>query len=524
MSAMPSDGQPHPNTLATDLLAPPRVFPAKLPQPSSTHLRHRAWQIMRSAGRHLGVHLMTSVKGAKRPDSELARPLKLIFEDLGATFMKFGQLIASSPGMFGDAVANEFRSCLDTGPVVDFDQVRDQIECNLGMPLEQAFESFDQYPIGRASIAVVHRARLNDGHEVAVKVLRPGIDRIVATDLALLQPLLEVVARQTGNQVAASLLQLVDGFREQIGEELDLRNEARAMFHYRRLLEVVELPFITVPEPYPELSSPQVLTMEYLDGVAIDDLEGLARMELDPRPLVEGVVRGFFLTAIRWGVFHGDVHAGNLLVLRDGRMGILDWGIVGRLDPETHLFFCRIIEAALGNEAAWEDIAEHLSRAYGPALKEGLGLDGPELAQFIRSMMEPVLTRPFGEISLGAIMQAPMDQITRSHGIGQESRSLISIAKRFRQQRRLRGMIESHGNVGSTFDRGTFLLSKQLIYFERYGKMFLSDVSLLSDPEFFASLLKQTPVKTSSPAIQAPWSISPVVSGKMSEKAPPQAP
>ncbi|MCL4422584.1 MAG: AarF/UbiB family protein [Actinobacteria bacterium] len=449
----------------------------------------------------------------------MARPLRLIFQDLGATFMKFGQLIASSPGMFGDAMANEFRSCLDTGPVVDFDQVRDQVERNLGMPLVDAFESFERHPIGCASIAVVHRARLKDGREVAVKVLRPGIDRTVATDLDLLQPLLEVVARQTGNQVAASLLQLVDGFREQIGEELDLRNEARAMLHYRRLLEEVDLAFITVPEPYPELSGPQVLTMEYLDGVAVDDLEGLARMELDPRPLVEGVVRGFFLTAIRWGVFHGDVHAGNLLVLRDGRMGILDWGIVGRLDPETHLFFCRIIEAALGNEAAWEDIAEHLSRAYGPALKEGLGLDGPELAQFIRSMMEPILTRPFGEISLGAIMQAPMDQITRSHGIRKESRSLISIARRFRQQRRLRGMIESHGTVGSTFDRGTFLLSKQLIYFERYGKMFLSDVSLLSDPEFFASLLQQTPVNTLSPAIQAPRSISPVVSDKLPEKA-----
>ena len=140
--------------------------------------------------------------------------------------MKFGQIIASSPGMFGDDVADEFRACLDTGPPVPFPDVRQRVEEDLGLSLRDAFAEFEPEPIGTASIAVVHRARLLDGRTVAVKVLRPEIEHVVATDLDLMQPLLEILVRQTGDQMAGSTLQLLDGFRVQIGEEMDLRNEA----------------------------------------------------------------------------------------------------------------------------------------------------------------------------------------------------------------------------------------------------------------------------------------------------------
>src|SRR5437879_145772 len=110
--------------------------------------------------------------------------------------------------------------------------------------------------------------------------------------------------------------------------------------------------------PPAAFSGPRVLTMEFLDGFPIDDLARIAELGVDPRPLIEQTVRGWFLTAIRYGVFHGDVHAGNLMLLRDGRIAALDWGIVGQLDPKTHRFFRRAIEAALGDEAAWDEVPE----------------------------------------------------------------------------------------------------------------------------------------------------------------------
>ena len=470
----------------------PRVFPRRLPRPTRRHLLRRGRRIATVSTRRFAWTVLRQARHARRgplPAGELGRPLRRTFEDLGGTFMKFGQLVASSPGVFGDGLSEEFRACLDTGPAVPMEAVRRTVEADLGMALDDAYAEFDPVPIGRASIAVVHRARLHDGAEVAVKVLRPGIDRVVATDLDLLQPLLELVARQTGDQTAGSLLQMFDGFREQIGEELDLRNEARAMVHFRRLLGEIDLPSVVVPEVHERLCGPNVLTMELFDGVPIDDLARAADYGIDPAPLVEDVVRAFFVMTVRWDAFHGDVHAGNLFLLRDGRVGVLDWGIVGRLDPDTHRFVIRLLEAALGDEEAWDDVAAHLVRAYGPAIKEGLALDDEQLAQFVRGLIEPVLLRPFGEVSLGQLLTAPQARLAQARGVEAHQWSVRSIAIRLRAQRKVRRMAEEHGGVASDFDRGTFLLGKQLMYFERYGKLFMSDTPLLADRAFFTALL-----------------------------------
>ncbi|MGA7417720.1 MAG: AarF/UbiB family protein [Acidimicrobiales bacterium] len=474
----------------------PRVHARRLPQPTTAELVSRSLRIATVGARHfsgLAVRQLRHARTGPLPLAVLAPPLRRTFEDLGGTYMKFGQLIASSPGVFGEAFAEEFRTCLDTGPPVPFETVRQIVESDLGMELNEAFARFDQVPIGRASIAVVHKAVLHDGAVVAVKVLRPGVEQVVATDLDLLQPLLELVSRQTGDQAAGTLMQMFTGFRQQIGEELDLRNESRAMAAFALLLAEVDLPLMVVPTPFPELSGPNVLTMEFLDGVPIDDLAGAAEFGVDPGPLVEQVVKGFFLTAVRWGAFHGDVHAGNMLLLRDGRIGVIDWGIVGRLDPETRYVFMRMLAAALGDESAWEDMAAHLTKTYGPAMQEGLGLSDEDLALFIRGLIEPVLLRPFGEVSLGTLIQAPQVQAAKAQGIEAHNRSLPAVLGRLRAQRRLRRLADESGGTDSEFDRGTFLLGKQLMYFERYGKMFLSDVPLLHDRTFFEMLLESAP-------------------------------
>jgi len=469
----------------------PRPIPLALPRPGVRQLRRRAVKTFRVTARNF--RRLAARRLLRRPIAEhaFAHPLRLTFEELGATYIKFGQLIASSPGIFGDEVSNEFRSCLDTGPAVPFEEVRAIVEETIGRPLGEVFAAFEETPIGRASIAVVHRATLRDGRIAAVKVLRPGIEEVVATDLRLMEPLLDFLSRQVGVAAAGQLVRALDGFRQQVAEELDLRNEARAMTHYRDLLTRVDLPLVVVPEPYPELSGVRVLTMEFLDGFPIDDLARIAELGVDPRPLVEQTVRGWFLTAIRYGIFHGDVHAGNLLLLRDGRIAAIDWGIVGQLDPETHRFFRRTLEAALGDEAAWDEVGARLVQVYGPAIREGLGLDDADLAQFVRGVMEPLLTRPFGEVSLATFLAAVQGQVAKAQGQVAHGRSWRERLRRLREQRRLHRDVAAHGAIGSNFDRGTFLLGKQLMYFERYGKMFLSDVSLLSDRKFFEQLLAE---------------------------------
>ena len=483
--------RPAPRPLTEDV---PRIYPRRLPEPTASRARPPGPDHRQGGGGPLHARPPSASCApsarARCPAAQLARPLRKSFQDLGGTFMKFGQIIASSPGMFGDDVADEFRACLDTGPA---GAVRRRAPAGGGGPraarCSDAFADFDPDPIGTASIAVVHRARLLDGRVVAVKVLRPEIEHVVATDLDLMQPLLEILVRQTGDQMAGSTLQLLDGFRVQIGEEMDLRNEARSLVHFRRLQNEFDLKRMAVPEPYPEFSGRNVLTMEFFDGVPIDDLARVAELGFDPTPLVQEVMRAFFLTTVRWGAFHGDVHAGNMMMLRDGRIGVIDWGIVGRLDPSTHRFFISLLSAGLGNEEAWPVVTKHITDVYGPAIGEAVGLSGDELTAFVRSIVEPALTRPFGEVSLAGIMQAIQLQMAKAQGIEAHQRSVRAIVRRLRTQRRVRRMADEAGGLMSEFDRGTFLLAKQLMYFERYGRMFVSEVPILNDRVFLERLL-----------------------------------
>lgn len=266
-----------------------RIYARQLPRASRSEELQRGARIVDAFGRRVVPALarVANRRGGADALVAVAHPLRLAFEELGGTFVKFGQIVASSPGLFGPRLSEEFRSCLDTGPAIPPNEVRAFVEDELGMRLEDAFAEFDLTPIGRASIAVVHRGRLHDGRVVAVKVLRPGIDRRVAIDLALMQPLFTLLCRATGAQVAGAMLQQLDALEVQIGEELDLRNEARALERFGALIKQGGFNALVVPEPIVELSTQGVLTMTYLEGTAIDDLTSARSLGVDPAPLVD---------------------------------------------------------------------------------------------------------------------------------------------------------------------------------------------------------------------------------------------
>src|SRR2546421_5624737 len=154
----------------------PLPVPIELPRPNRTHLLKRAWRTVWVGARHMGPLVWRKLLRQAVPENAMARPLRLTFEELGATYVKFGQLIGSAPGVFGEAVSDEFRSCLDTGPPVPFDKVKATVEADLGRALDDVFQEFEARPVAAASIAVVHKAVLKDDRTVAVKILRPGIE------------------------------------------------------------------------------------------------------------------------------------------------------------------------------------------------------------------------------------------------------------------------------------------------------------------------------------------------------------
>lgn len=493
----------------------PLPVPLRLPRPSVLHLVTRFLEITLSLVRRFAPLLLKKILGREVSESEAVRPLRDVFQDLGSTFLKLGQLIGSAPGLFGDTVSAEFRSCLDQAPPVPFEEVKRIVETDLGRPIDVAFADFDREPIAAASIAVVHEARLPDGCRVAVKILRPGIEEQAATDFTLMVPLVNSAVKLAGAGVAGPLRKILAGFREQVAEELDLRNESKAIRHHLRMLEDVEIDRIVIPEPVEELSGRRVLTMTFIDGVPIDDLTSIERLGVDPRPVIEEVVRAWFVTTIRNGTFHGDVHAGNLLLMPEGKLGVVDWGIVGRLDAETHGFFRAIVRASLGYEDAWETIVAHIEGLYGPVLREGLGLDDAAIDRLVRMQVSGILQRPFGEVKLSdLVMLRPEEMALKAKAGGTDGEAkqggrgsgsapgqahnvrgrIRTFLEHRRRRQRVTAIASESGMLDAAGDRGMFLLGKQLLYFERYGKMYLSDVSLLEDRDFFVRVLDEPPL------------------------------
>ena len=452
-----------------------------LPRPTRREVAHRVARASRVAG----GHLVAARRRGKLDEAAIAGVIRGTFEDLGGTFLKFGQLIASSPSIFGDEFAHEFRGCLDSGPPEPFAEVQRAIERDLGRPLDQVFASFEREPMAAASLAVVHRATLLDGRPVAVKVLRPGVDRRIATDLAVLRPLCTFIARNVAVGIAGTLHGLVHGLETQVSEELDLRNEARSLVWFRAALDLIGADRLIVPEVVGEASGQLVVTMQLFDGVAVDDTAGIAALGVDPAPLLQECIRVWFATTLCTGSFHGDVHAGNVLVLGDGRMALLDWGIVGRLDESTSRFFRQMIEGVLGDEDAWVDVAAHVRSMYGDDMFDALGLDDEQFVGFVRSQVEPLFHVPFAQLDLRTMLIG--DGAVDGKRAGQRTRR-EAVRNWWAERKRQRAFMDTEG-YGGTFDQATFLLSKQLVYFERYGKLFLPDTKLLDDPSMYRALL-----------------------------------
>jgi ubiquinone biosynthesis protein len=339
--------------------------------------------------------------GARIPDKpDYAAAL----QEIGPPAIKLGQTLSTRPDLIGAEAAENLSRLQDNLPPAPFQAIRSAIETAFGSSIDKLYSSFDPEPIGSASIAQVHRATTTDGRDVAVKVLRPGIeeefDRAIETyewTAAQLESLGGELARLRPRLVVAQ-------FKQWTVRELDLQREAASASELRE--NMVAEPNYYVPEIDWRRTARRVLTLEWLPGIKLNDREALVDAGQDCKALAATLVRAFLRQAIVDGFFHADLHHGNLFALPDGRIAAIDFGIMGRIDRRARVWLAEILYGLITGD--YRRVAEiHFEAQYVPAHHSVA-----EFATALRAAGEPIRGLPVKEISVGRMLES-LFSITR---------------------------------------------------------------------------------------------------------------
>ncbi len=269
--------------------------------------------------------------GAKAlPRAKKAQRLRMVLEDLGPTFIKLGQLLSARADLLAVEYIRELEKLQDNVPPFSFQKVQEIIPMELGHPIEEIFAGFDPEPLAAASIGQVHRAVLKSGREVAVKIRRPEIDKVLTTDIEILHDLARLADRHAPLRDIYSFRDLVEEFEQIVTEELDFTREGRHAETFQKNFR--DDPNIYIPTVFWEYTTHKVLTMEYVEGVKLTEPDDLARLGVDRRKIARLLADALLRQILIDGFFHADPHPGNLAALPGDRLMFMDFGIVGRLD------------------------------------------------------------------------------------------------------------------------------------------------------------------------------------------------
>jgi predicted unusual protein kinase regulating ubiquinone biosynthesis (AarF/ABC1/UbiB family) len=375
--------------------------------------------------------------------------IRRAFEELGPTYIKLGQLVASSQGLFPERYCLEFRKCLDRVPPFDFSDVERTLKEDLEVSTQTTFASIDARPLASASIAQVHAARLKDGQEVVIKVQRPGIAELVEADLHVLKFMARVMAMMPLGELA-NPRGIVEDFESNIREELDFRREAANMTEFNGIMVEHGQTQVAAPKPIDELTTRRVLVMERFFGSRVDDVEQLKASHIDGEATLLVGMRAWFQCMIIHGFFHGDVHAGNLMALADGRIGFLDFGIVGRFARERREQVTDYLLAFSTGD--YERLAEVMSEMGSTNQK----VDLDALAKDLGTAYKPMLENELAAIKYADVIPAIMRTAIR-HGL--------------------------------RMPRDFVLVVKQMLYFDRYAKILAPNLNVFRDPRIVTALM-----------------------------------
>ncbi|WP_375290720.1 2-polyprenylphenol 6-hydroxylase [Qipengyuania sp.] len=333
-----------------------------------------------------------SIGTVKRREADYAGA----FRAIGPAAIKLGQSLATRPDIVGEDAARNLLTLQDNLPPVAFEAIRESIESSFGQPLEALYASFDPEPVGAASIAQVHKATTTDGRIVAVKVLRPGVRERFARDIGTYEWAAAHLEAFGGEAARLRPRLTIANFKRWTNRELDLRREAASASELAEAM--VGTPGYSVPAIDWERTNGRVLTLEWVEGVKIADLDGLRAAGHDLPDLARRLVLAFLKQAISAGFFHADMHQGNLFVQADGTIVAIDFGIMGRIDRRARQWLAEILYGLItGN---YRRVAEiHFEAQYVPAHHS---VD--EFATALRAVGEPMRGRPVSELSVGQML------------------------------------------------------------------------------------------------------------------------
>ena len=322
--------------------------------------------------------------------------LRLALEELGPIFVKFGQILSTRPDLIPDDLAQSLTKLQDQVPPFPGEMAVSIIELAYGDKLENHFRSFDIEPIASASVAQVHHAELHDGTEVVVKVIRPGIEVMIKRDMALLHTLADMADRYWSQAKRLKPKEIVSDYDKTIHGELDLMREAASASQLKSNFQNYDL--IYIPTVYWNHTCRNVMVMERIQGIPIRDIDRLKEAGIDMRKLAHTGVEIFFTQAFRDGFFHADMHPGNIFVSESGQYRAVDFGIMGTLNNADKRYLAENFLAFFNRD--YHRVAEaHVRAGWVPP-----STNVEEFEAAIRTVCEPIFSRPISEISFGVFL------------------------------------------------------------------------------------------------------------------------
>lgn len=353
----------------------------------------------------IGLQMISRKRRERLEKLSRAERVRMALEELGPTYIKLGQVLSSRPDLVSLDFVAEFAKLQDKVPAVAYEAIEQTIEAELNRPMDILFEEFNPEPLASASIGQVHRARLHSGDEVAVKVQRPGIDHIVEVDLEIMLHLATLAERHVEELSFHQPVRIVEEFARSIEKEMDYTIEAASM--ERVSGQFLGDPSVYVPKVYRETSTRQVLTIEYIDGIKVSDIERLCEAGYDCPLITERGSEVLLKQIFTFGFFHADPHPGNLFVLPGNVICMLDFGMMGAVDRSTREIFVSLVDAIIRRDEP--RTAQILMRLTDWD-------DEPNVTQLekdVADFLAQHLFRPLKEIQLAKLLQHLLELATK---------------------------------------------------------------------------------------------------------------